>query len=235
MTSQPTALTTRIHQIQQGDVISLPKPPEQYSDNPADAYQTGEYLRITKAWFHSGLSRHMIQLDNDHSNAIVAFADPSTEVTLHERPGFGPLDADYQIGQKVYAHWMNETLTGIVEHIIQVPDESVYTVRTSRGTRAYVGPENMRADHSPLPAEDQQWVCLLGRHKGTILTVVEADGLEGLCRNETTGTVSRYILASVDYGLTIATAPEPAGVLGVDYEDVEMDVLGSSRMVRIFR
>lgn len=235
MTSQPITLTIRVHQIQQGDVISLPQPPETYSDNSAGTYQPGEHLRITRAWWHPKTSRHMIQLDSDHRNAIVAFERSNDTVTLRERPGFGPFDADYQIGQKVYAHWMNETLTGIVEHIIHVPDESVYTVRTSRGTLAYVGPENMRADHSPLPAEGQQWVCLLGRHEGLILTVIEADGLEAICRNESTGRVSRYILASVNYGITVDTAPEPAGALGVDYEDVEMNVSGSSRKVRVFR
>lgn len=234
MTSQP-AMNIRVHQIQQGDIVTLPQPPETYSDNPAGTYQPGEHLRVTRAWWHPKTSRHMIQLDSDHRDAIVAFDRSNDTVTLHERPGFGPFDAEYQAGQKVYAHWMSETLTGIVIDAIHLDDDSVYTVRTSRGTLAYVGPENMRADHSPLPAEGQQWVCLHGRHKGLILTVTVPEGLEALCRNERNGSLNRYILASVNYGLAVDTAPEPAGKLGVDYEDVEMELSGSTRMVRVFR
>lgn len=234
MASQPT-MNIYINNIRQGDVISLPQPPETYSDNSPNTYQPGEHLKITRSWWNRQTSRHVIQLDSYHRDAIVAFDRSSDIATLHERPGFGPFDAVYQVGQKVYVHWMSETLTGIVVHEIHLDNESVYTVRTQRGTLAYVGPENTRADHSPLPAEGQQWVCLHGRHKGMILTVTVPDGLEALCRNGRTGDFNRYILASVNYGLTVDTAPEPAGKLGVDYEDVEMEISGSTRMVRVFR
>src|SRR5512136_2988644 len=206
----------RIHQIQQGDIISLPQPPEHYSDNPAGTYQPGEQLRITRVWWHPKTSRHMAQLDSDHRDAIIAFDQSSDSVTLHERPGFGPFGAVYEVGQKVYVHWMSETLSGIVIDAIHLDDESVYTVRTSRGTLAYTGPESTRIDHSPLPAEGQQWVCLYGRHKGMVLTVTVPEGLEALCRNGRTGGLNRYILASVHYGLTVDTAPEPTGTQGVD-------------------
>lgn len=233
MTSQPV-VTIRVHQIQQGDIVTLPQPSESYSDNPAGTYRLGERLKVTRAWWHLKTSRHMIQLDRDHRDAIVAFDRSSDTVTLHERPGFGPLDAVYQVGQKVYAHWMGEILSGIVIDAIYLGEESVYTVRTSRSL-AYVGPESMRVDHSPLPAEGQQWVCLHGRHHGMVLTVTVPEGLNALCRNERTGSLNRYILSSANYGLTVDTAPEPAGTRGVDYEDVEMEIQGSTRMVRVFR
>lgn len=230
-----TTMTIHIHQVHDGDTISLDQPPETYSDNKPGTYQPGEPLKVIRKRWHSATQRHMIDLDSEHQHATVAFDSATSPVTLHSRPGFGPFDAVYQVGDKVLAMWMHHIHPGVVTEVTHSDDDVVYTVCTWRNTSAYVGPENMCRDMSPLPAEGQQWVCRHGRHEGMVLTVLKADGLEAVCQDSTYGNINTYVLASANYGLTVETAPEPIGTPGEDYVDVEMIVLESTRMVRIFR
>lgn len=233
MTNTPATITISINRVEEGDIISLPKPPEAYSDNRPGTYQPGEQIRVVRTWWHTGTQRHMIQIGEEHSRAILAFSS-TTDVTLHQRPGFGPFDATYQVGSKVLVRWMGFNSPGLIVEALHDGGDSAYTVRTHRGL-AYVGPENMAIDHSPLPAEGQQWVCLHGRHKGMVLTVLKPDGIQATCQRSTTKKIDTYILMAANYGLTVDTAPEPTGVQGVDYVDVEMEAAGTMRMVRVFR
>lgn len=226
--------------IRPGDIISLPQPAESYSDNPFDSCSPGEQLSVLDVWWNNKTHRliHAIKRA-DGRNIIIAFDQPNTLIIRHQT-NFGT-EATYQIGQKVYAHWMHQTSPGIIEDATHIPGpdgESVYVVLTARGTRAYVGPDDLKADTSPHPAIGQIWVCLHGDASGMSLTVVEVaeNGLDVMCQRGQSSSTSSYLLSSVHHGILVDTAPTPVGEKGVDYDDVLMEVkyLGR-RLVRVFR
>lgn len=228
-----------VNALRLGDIISLPQPAETYSDNPHDLCSPEQELSVINAWWNGRTHRTMIQclVLHEERTIILAFDQSNMMVTRHQTTSGANIV--YQDGQKVYVHWMHKTSPGIVKESVHTPDgESVYVVLTSQGTKAYVGPEDLRADTSPHPVVGQTWVCLHGDARGRTLTVTEVSEncLDVMCRRGQFGSSDSYILSSAHHGILASTAPAPVGEKGVDYDDVEMEVgsLGK-KLVRVFR
>jgi hypothetical protein len=127
--------------IRDGDVITLPGETEQRT--------------VDSAWWIMRETSHGFRFADGEQRTYKR--DGAPDVTLHERPGFGPFDAVYQIGDRVSVYFSGGEDVGEVTDVIRFGDDVVYEVHTVLGgAGAAVGPENMRREITPEVG--QQWV-----------------------------------------------------------------------------
>jgi hypothetical protein len=120
------------------------------------------------------------------------------KATLIERPGYGPFNEVYEIGDLVYfrfGNWNNKL--GVVigyDENPEDPTDRAYEIRCAIST-GYAGPDSMRRADQPKLAVGQRWHCTTNGQYGVVIEVDDI-GLTCELRLEDTGTVGRFVLAA---------------------------------------
>lgn len=119
-------------------------------------------VTVTEAWWHSKTLTHRFTLAETGEQVHRIDRDGAPSVVLHERPGFGPFDAVYQVGDRVkfrFGHDRYADGYGVVTEAIQRDGETVgYEIFSGVGfASAACGPENMAPHDTPKTAVGQVW------------------------------------------------------------------------------
>lgn len=201
-----TELTAQIplSHVRAGDVILMP----------------GEDTRwtIEKAWWVSGTESHALTITGLGTRHFKTSDAP--DVTLYERPGFGPFDAVYKVGDRVW-HWCNADKSerlGVVVEVHEYPGEHppVYEMyNVPGGYGAVTCAWDMRRETTPAPAVGQTWHSTSG-HTLTVREV-EHGGLVGRGLISKPGTETRpfrggFLLAAPHWHPVEATTDGSADV-----------------------
>ena len=167
---------------------------------PGDA----EPSTAVHVWYRGDQGRWAIQVEGDavpdDARSFSVIVPP--EITLIERPGYGPFDHEYTIGDSVFYRWaQHDNLFGVVLSVTIDPDDTdcrVYEIQSANGI-GYAAQASMRPAEQPRYAVGQRWrcdgKCASSGRTGTIVEVDEA-GLICTLRMDDTGSVGRYVLTS---------------------------------------
>lgn len=139
---------------------------------------------VTHTRFNQEKRRWVIQVEairrfSDKPVADDVYTYPTgqnIQVELIKRPGYGPFDHDYQIGEAVYYRFgPRDNQFGVVFRVGRDDDsgELVYEIRSAT-TTGYAGPESMRPADQPAYAVGQRWRSSTSGKAGTI-TKIEPD------------------------------------------------------------
>jgi hypothetical protein len=148
---QVTGIPVAMCHVRGGDVITLPGETTQRT--------------VETSWWMDQERSHGLRFTDGEERTFKSVGAP--DVTLHERPGFGPLDAVYEVGDRVTSYFNRQVDVGVVTDVFRYGDEVGYEVhRLIGGAGACVGPENMRREITPEVG--QQWVMPANGHTLTV-------------------------------------------------------------------
>lgn len=136
---------------------------------------------VTRCWVEGRDTKIQVA-----EGAIYAFdITDRRKATLVERPGYGPFNQVYEIGDLVYFRFGNWD---------QKFGDRAYEIRCAINV-GYAGPESMRRAEQPKIEVGQRWHCTKNDRYGTIISVDDI-GLTCEVRLEDTGTIGRFVLAA---------------------------------------
>lgn len=152
---------------------------------------------VTEAQWLSKYLTHLIVFADGTKRTFPR--DSAPQVTLHERPGYGPFDEVYAVGDRVHVFWGGQDQLGVVTQVDRLDDDfcyEVYTVKAGNGAAA--GVENLRRDPYPAPAVGQVW---RSTSTGTLLRVTATgyNGLTGSGERVDGGTYFRDVLLAAPH------------------------------------
>lgn len=185
LTTKPGQIYIHISHIDTGDTVILPGDP-----TPRLVVRTW-FIQKTRDW-----AIQVAEGANGRDDIYTFHAGDHRKATLVDRPGYGPFDRTYEVGDRVhYRFGQRDNEFGVVVGFDENPfdpTDRAYEIQSATST-GYAGPESMRYADQPSYAVGQRWRSVAtGRH-GTILGVDEI-GLICEMRLEDTGTVARFVL-----------------------------------------
>lgn len=174
-------------------------------------------VTVTEAWWHSKTLTHRFTFAETGEQVHRVDRDSAPNVVLHERPGFGPFDAVYQVGDRVkfrFGHDRYVDKYGIVTEAVQHDGETFgYEIFSGAGyASAACGPENMAPLDTPKTAVGQVWKS--GRTGNTVTITALEDEWGYVARTREAGAI---VLLYPDWTLEHDTEPAaelPAGNTG---------------------
>lgn len=196
-TTKPVTIDVSISSLDPGDTAILPGDPTP--------------RLVVRTWFVTTNRHWAVQVEegvNGRDDIYTFHAGDERKATLLDRPGYGPFDRKYEVGDKVYyrfGHRNNQfgVIVGFSENPFDLNDR-VYEIRSATST-GYADSTSMRYVDQPAYAVGQRWHCVLNDRYGTIL---EVDDIGLICemRLEDTGTVARFVL-SAPFWVMVNEAP----------------------------
>lgn len=186
-TTKPGQMSISFGSIDPTDTVILPGDP-----NPR---------LVVRTWFVTESRNWAIQVEegiNGRDDIYTFHASDDRKATLLDRPGYGPFDRVYEVGDLVYYRFGNrDNQFGVVVGFSENPfdlNDRAYEIRSATST-GYADSTSMRYVDQPAYAVGQRWHCVLNDRYGTI---VEVDDIGLICeiRLEDTGTVARFVLAT---------------------------------------
>ncbi len=136
-------------------------------------------VTVTAAWWHSDTLTHRFRLAETGDQVHTIDRNGAPDVVLHERPGFGPFDATYQVGDRVQYRFTDRTRGGVVTEVTHYPDmgddptKVVYTIFGGAGiAQGWCGTADLARVDTPKPAVGQVWKRT---NTGDTVTVVELE------------------------------------------------------------
>jgi hypothetical protein len=154
---------------------------------------------VTRCWVEGRDTKIQVEEGANGPDDIYAFdITDRRKATLVERPGYGPFNQVYEIGDLVYFRFGNwdqkfGVVTGYDENP-EDPNDRAYEIRCAINV-GYAGPESMRRAEQPKIEVGQRWHCIKNDRYGAIISVDDI-GLTCEVRLEDTGTIGRFVLAA---------------------------------------
>lgn len=186
-TTKPCQMNISFGSIDPGDTVVLP-------GDPAPRL-------VVRTWFVTATRDWAVQVEegiNGRDDIYTFHASDDREAILLDRPGYGPFDRVYEVGDLVYYRFgqRDNQFGVVVGYDVNPfnPTNRVYEIRSAT-TTGYAASESMRYVDQPAYAVGQRWHCVTNDRYGTILEVDEI-GLICEVRLEDTGTVARFVLAA---------------------------------------
>jgi hypothetical protein len=187
-TTAPSQIELFFSEIDPGDTILLPGDPTP--------------RRVTGTWFVGTARNWAIQVEegaNGRDEIYLFSSADERKATLVERPGYGPFNRRYEVGDKVYYRFgQRDNQFGVViayDEDPLNPDHRAYEIRSAT-TTGYAGPESMRHVDQPAYAVGQRWRCATNGRHGTVIGLEDEIGLLVTLRIEETGFIGTYVLSS---------------------------------------
>lgn len=156
---------------------------------------------IIGVWFITKTRNWAVQVEEgakSRDQIYLFHASDDRKATLIERPGYGPFDRMYEVGDLVcYRYGDRDNQFGvIVGHDDNPfnPTNRAYEIRSATIT-AYADSTTMRIVEQPKFAAGQRWHCVASNRYATILKV-DDDGLICTIQFDDTGTIGRFVLAA---------------------------------------
>jgi hypothetical protein len=187
-TITPTKIEICISDIDTGDTVLLPGDPTP--------------RLVARTWFVTMNRDWAVQVEegvNGRNDIYLFHVSDERKAILIDRPGYGPFNRTYKVGDKVfYRFGKRDNQFGVVVAYSENPldpTDRAYEIRSAT-TTGYARPESMRYVDQPAFAVGQRWHCVPNGRYGTIIGLADEIGLIVELRLEDTGTVGRFVLSS---------------------------------------
>lgn len=151
----------KLDEVDAGDIVVLPG-----ADGPTT---------VDRVWWNTIKTHWELNVRDDDGSKRSLSYPPEEDVTLVERPGFGPADKVYEIGDRVQYRFGGSTLYGVVSerHANPThPTNYVYVIQNTTKSVGYAVAASMRPVASSGPIEiGQRWKHLAAGRTGTVVEI----------------------------------------------------------------